>query len=162
MNNIPHWPVTLPAPAWRSLFTVRITCIWPYLTPLLRGMTLVSRAERPGFETHRTVCRIGYFYCYSALYFCSLKFKCSFAIFWKSTRVRCRFLFFRLPIVFHRFYIRNLNRKYTLEKTLLRKRYFCPYEAMVKVSCSVISESRKISKSLLVTITKVTMKLHNV
>ena len=32
---------------------------------------------------------------------------------------------------------------------------------MVKFPCSVISESWKISKSLLVTITKVTMKLHN-
>ena len=33
---------------------------------------------------------------------------------------------------------------------------------MVKIPCSVISESWKISKSLLVIISKVTMKLHNV
>ena len=40
--------------------------------------------------------------------------------------------------------------------------YFCPYETMVKLPCSVISESWKSSKLLLVTITKVAMKLHNV
>ena len=45
---------------------------------------------------------------------------------------------------------------------LWRKRYFSPYEAMVKFPCSVISEIWKISKSLLVTLSKVTMKLHNV
>ena len=83
------------------------------------------------------------------------------AICWKSTRIRCLFLFFRLTIVFHGFYIWNLNRKYTL-KILLQKRYFCPYETMAKVPCSVISESWKISKILLVTIAKVTMKFHNV
>ena len=33
---------------------------------------------------------------------------------------------------------------------------------MVKVQCSVISESWKFSKSLLVTLSKITMKLHNV
>ena len=44
----------------------------------------------------------------------------------------------------------------------MRKRYFCPYDTMVKIPCSVISESWKFSKSLLVTISKVTMKLHNV
>ena len=52
----------------------------------------------------------------------------------------------------------NILRK----KILLRKRYFCPYETMVKFSCSVILESWKISKSLLATLSKVTMKLHNV
>ena len=51
-----------------SLFTVRIICIWPYLTPhsswwlWCRGMTLAYRAERPGFETHKTLCGIGYFF----------------------------------------------------------------------------------------------------
>ena len=48
------------------------------------------------------------------------------------------------------------------EKILLRKIYFCPYETLLKVPCSVISESWKISKFLSVTTTKVTMKLHNV
>ena len=48
------------------------------------------------------------------------------------------------------------------KKILLRKWYICPYENMVKVPCSVISESLKVSKSLLVTISKVIMKLHNV
>ena len=38
----------------------------------------------------------------------------------------------------------------------MRKMYFCPYETMVKVPCSVISESWEISKFLLVTITNVT------
>ena len=30
-----------------------------------------------------------------------------------------------------------------LRKNIIEKRYFCPYEAMVKVPCSVISESLK-------------------
>ena len=73
------------------------------------------------------------------------------------------FVFFHLTIVYQGFYIWNLKRKYTIiSKILLRKRYFCPYDTMVKIPCSVISESVKISKSLLVTISKVTMKLHNV
>ena len=85
-----------------------------------------------------------------------------FGIFGKGTRERCLFLFFHLTIVYHGFYILNLKRKYTEVKVLLRKRYFCPYDTMVKIPCSVFSESWKISKSLLVTISKVTMKLHNV
>ena len=80
----------------------------------------------------------------------------------KSTRERCLFLFFRQIIVYQGFYIWSLNRKYTSEKVLLRKRYFFPHETMVKVPCLVISESWKISKSVLVTISKVTMKIHNV
>ena len=44
----------------------------------------------------------------------------------------------------------------------IAKMYFCPYDTMVKIPCSVSSESWKISKSLLVTMSKVTMKLHNV
>ena len=56
----------------------------------------------------------------------------------------------------------QFERSYTELKILLRKRYFCPYYTLVKIPCSVISGSVKISKSLLVTISKVTMKLHNV
>ena len=56
----------------------------------------------------------------------------------------------------------QFEKKICLRKIFLQKRYFCPYETMVKVPYSVISESGKISKSLSVTIAKVTMKLHNV
>ena len=45
---------------------------------------------------------------------------------------------------------------------MIEKKRRLPLYAYVKVPCSVISESWKISKSLLVTISKVTMKLHNV
>ena len=41
------------------------------------------------------------------------KFYCSFAIFEKSTRERCLFLFFHLTTVYQGFYICNLKRKYT-------------------------------------------------
>ena len=58
-------------------------------------------------------------------------------------------------------YLKFEEKIYTLVKILLRKKHFCPYDTMVKIPCSVISESWKISKSLLVTISKVTMKLHN-
>ena len=56
----------------------------------------------------------------------------NFAIFGKSTWERCLFLFCHLTIVYQGFYIWNLKRKYTKVKILLRKRYFCPYDTMVK------------------------------
>ena len=59
-------------------------------------------------------------------------------------------------------YLQFEEKIYLSEKILLPKRYFCPYYTMVKIPCSVISGSVKISKSLLVTISKVTMKLRNV
>ena len=52
--------------------------------------------------------------------------------------------------------------KIYLDKNIIAKKVFCPYNTMVKIPCSVISGSVRISKSLLVTISKVTMKLHNV
>ena len=66
-----------------------------------------------------------------------------FAIFGKSTRGRCLFLFFHLTIVYQGFYILNLKRKYTEEKILLRKRYFCPYDAMVKFNVLSFQKVRK-------------------
>ena len=128
-----------------------------------RGMTLASRAERPGFETHRTLCGIGYFFFIDTVccIFLLSRILVFFCFFEKSVRARCLFLFFRVSIVFQGVYMRNFNRKYTKEKCYCEKGISVPMR-LVKVSCSVISESWKISKSLLVTITKLTMKSHNV
>ena len=62
----------------------------------------------------------------------------------------------------------RINRQRIWIENILQKKYYwekgisAPRKTMVKCSSSVISESWKISKSLLVTISKVTMKLHNV
>ena len=56
----------------------------------------------------------------------------------------------------------KFEKKIYFRKNIIEKRYFWPYETMVKFPSSVIQENWTISKSLLVTILKVTMKLHNV
>ena len=57
-----------------------------------RGMTLASRALRPGFHTHRTICGIGYFLLlYSALYF-------FFFFFFALTKASIFYFFFHIDI----------------------------------------------------------------
>ena len=53
----------------------------------------------------------------------------------------------------------NIAIKIDQRYILLRSRHFFPYETMTKIPCSVSTGSWKISKSLLVAMSKVTMKL---
>ena len=85
----------------------------------------------------------------------------NFCYFWKKYQGKVPFSFLPFDNCISGISYLKFEEKIYLSKNIV-KRYFYPYDTTVKISCSVISESWKISKSLLVTISKVTMKLHNV
>ena len=123
------------------------------------GMTLACHGEGPGStRTQYFVASVIFFYCLQCFELFSL-----FFLFLEKVQGKGAFFFSSVLQLYIRDFIfkiwigNKLNKKYYCEK-----RYFSPYEAMVKFPSSVISEIWKISKSLLVTISKFTMKLHNV
>ena len=84
--------------------------------------------------------------------------------FWKKKKYEGKVPFSFLPfencisgILYLKF-----EEKIYLGKNIIAKKVFLSLWHYGRIPCSVISESWKISKSLLVTISKVTMKLHNV
>ena len=86
----------------------------------------------------------------------------NFCYFWKKYQGKVSFSFLPFDNCISGILYLKFEEKIYLGKNIIAKKVFLPLWRYGKIPCAVISESWKISKSFLVTISKVTMKLHNV
>ena len=71
----------------------------------------------------------------------------NFCHFWKKYQGKVPFSFLPFDNCISGILYLKFEEKTYLSKNIIAKRYFCPYDTMVRMPCSVISESWKISKS---------------